>query len=176
MLLLGKNPGIVHCHANVETSPGIEDNYYVLAAALKQAKIGDLKIAAVESSKNLNDTMESESTTSSSSISSYLSEKHQSEKDGLSYIAGYLAKKHKEIYPYLGDYLYKKDTAHNYCIPSWIQNLSFGCLTQPSEEWSQQVIKMDKYFQKMHKDEFCDLKEIVKRTTEYVAKKKHRCS
>lgn len=54
-----------------------------------------------------------------------------SEKDGLIYIAGYLAKRHLTKYPHLGEFTYKTDEAtslHSYNMPSWLQSLSYGDL------------------------------------------------
>lgn len=57
---------------------------------------------------------------------------------------------------------------HSYShFPSWIQNLSFGGLIQPSDKWLDQVSKMDKYFLKLHNDNFSFKKNIVRETTKY---------
>lgn len=175
MILLGKNPGLVTANSNVETSLGIQNEEYLLATALKQAKLGNIEIAEESSNDHLRDRIDSESTTSSSSIHSKDSLKGESEKDGLAYIAGYLAKKHKESHPDLGKYTYKIDkgiSQHSYShFPSWIQNLSFGGLIEPSDKWLDYVNKMDTYFQKLHKNNFHFTKNIVKRTTQYILSK-----
>ncbi|KAJ8938178.1 hypothetical protein NQ314_011586 [Rhamnusium bicolor] len=41
MILLGKNLGMVHTHSNVVTPIGTEKEEYLLASAMKQAKIGN---------------------------------------------------------------------------------------------------------------------------------------
>lgn len=81
-----------------------------------------------------------------------------------------MARKHKEKYANLGNYTYQlKETAslHNYAIPSWVQSLSFGGLTEPAEEWLQ-VTKMDKYFIRFHPEKFSFSKEILKKTTNQI--------
>lgn len=39
MILLGQNPGIVRTNSNVETSPELEQEEYLLVSALQQAHI-----------------------------------------------------------------------------------------------------------------------------------------
>lgn len=56
----------------------------------------------------------------------------------LEYIAGYLAKKIKSSNPPLGDYTYKIKN-HNYHLPSWVQQLSYGGLIKPTPEWHKKV-------------------------------------
>lgn len=174
MILLGKNPGLVTAHSNVGSSPGIEHEEYLLASALKQAKLGNIKITE-EDCNDQHDRIDSESMTSSSSSHSKDTLQGESEKDGLAYIAGYLAKKHRDSHPDLGKYTYTLNESinqHNYShFPSWIQNLSFGGLIQPSDEWLDHVTKMDKYFQKFHKDTFYFKKNIIKKTAEYILSK-----
>ncbi|KAJ8945015.1 hypothetical protein NQ314_009337 [Rhamnusium bicolor] len=41
MILLGKNLGMVHTHSNGVTPIGIEKEEYLLASAMKEAKIGN---------------------------------------------------------------------------------------------------------------------------------------
>lgn len=176
MIILGKNPGLVSSHSNIEGSPGIEHEEYLLANALKQAELGSITIPAESFEDQPEDRLfDSESTTSSSSIHSKDNLKEESEKDGLAYIAGYLAKKLKEKHPELGKYTYQINEGinmHSYGhFPSWIKNLSFGGLIQPSDEWLDQVQRMDKYFVKLHKDNFKFKKHIIKRTTRYISTK-----
>lgn len=173
MILLGKNPGLVQTHSNVDTSPGIQNDQFLLATAIKHAKLGDINIPELEITALPHDRIETDDM-SSSSGSSFLSGREESEKDGLSYIAGYLAKKHREKYPSLGTYTYEtKDTTslHTYAVPSWIQNLSYGGLIEPSETWLAQVMSMEKYFVKLHKETFSNPKKIVKNTSNYISNK-----
>lgn len=174
MILLGKNPGLVSKHSNTGTSPGLQEEEYLLSSILKQASLGHIDIPQenMEIEEAEKPILDTDSTTSSSS--NHSSSKGESEKDGLAYIAGYLAKKHRLKYPHLGQYTYQTEKAnalHSCSMPSWIQSLSFGGLTQPSDEWTQQVTLMDKYFQKYHRQEFCDKKDVIKKTTEYIATK-----
>lgn len=176
MILLGKNPGLVTIHSNIQDSPGLAEEDYLLASVIKQAKLGNIQIKKdVCEISGLDENIDTQSSTSSSSFSSSTSDKNESERDGLIYIAGFLAKKHKTQYPHLGEYSHITKEAfnfHSYArCPSFIQNLSYGGLIEPSEEWKQQVFKMDKYFQKFHKDKFSVKKEIVKKTTEYICSK-----
>ncbi|KAJ8950612.1 hypothetical protein NQ314_007838 [Rhamnusium bicolor] len=65
MILLGKNPGMVHTHSNVVTSIGTEKEEYLLASAMKQAKIGNITIEKPENI--LEDVADSSSSSSSTS-------------------------------------------------------------------------------------------------------------
>lgn len=167
MILLGKNQGIVQSHSNV-TIPSEMNEEYLVASALKQAHIN---VVNVEKPTDEKDVQEDDSASSSSTFSL---ERGMAEKDGLIYIAGYLAKKHLNEYPELGDYTYKSkemQNMHSYGLPSWLQSLSFGGLIQPSVEWKSQVEKMEKYFQKFHGNKFKEGKGIVTRTYNYIARK-----
>ena len=169
MILLGKNPGIVQTNSNVETSPELEQEEYLLVSALQQAHIETLQLPEPHNIVNI---AQSESSASSgSTIMS--SEKDASEKDGLIYIAGYLGKRHLTKYPHLGQFTYKTDEAtslHSYNMPSWLQSLSYGGLVQPSNEWVEQVNTMESYFQKFHKNKFKRGKGIIARTGKYIRK------
>ncbi|KAJ8933836.1 hypothetical protein NQ314_013758 [Rhamnusium bicolor] len=170
MILLEKNPGMVHTHSNVVTSIGTEKEEYLLASAMKQVKIGNITIEKPENI--LEDVADSSSSSSSTSWDMSSVSRTASEKDGLIYIAHYLAKKHLKDHPYLGQYTYESKEVinlHSYSIPSWIENLSFGCLG--SDKWAQQVEEMEKYFNKFHKENFRQGKYIVKRTINYITKK-----
>ncbi|KAJ8938914.1 hypothetical protein NQ314_011290 [Rhamnusium bicolor] len=172
MILLGKNPGMVHTHSNVVTPIGTEKEEYLLASAMKQAKIGNITIEKPENM--LEDVADSSPSSSSTSSGMSSVSRMASEKDGLLYIAGYLAKKHLKDHPYIGQYTYESKEVinlHSYSIPSWIESLSFGGLIQPSDKWAQQVEKMEKYFNKFHKENFRQGKHIVKRTINYITKK-----
>lgn len=76
MILVGKNPGLVTAHSNVQSSPGLEEEEYLTASAIKQARLGNIEIESTQlESQLIDDNIETGSTTSSSSISSHMSEK-----------------------------------------------------------------------------------------------------
>uniref|UniRef100_A0A1Y1JYN8 Transposable element P transposase-like C-terminal domain-containing protein n=1 Tax=Photinus pyralis TaxID=7054 RepID=A0A1Y1JYN8_PHOPY len=99
MILLGKNPGMVQTNANVEISPEIKQDEYLLSSVLKRARIieripevvetefikmnTDVALTKVQESRDFSDR----------SIIPSTSGREMSENDGLVYIAGYLAKK-----------------------------------------------------------------------------------
>ena len=71
------------------------------------------------------------------------------ERDGLEYLAGWVAYKHKKV-SWLGQPTREganKSYAH---LPSWVQQLSFGGLMQPSSEWLSAAEKMEDIFNKFH--------------------------
>ncbi|KAB0805345.1 hypothetical protein PPYR_02315 [Photinus pyralis] len=170
MILLGKNPGMVQTHSNVEI-PKEMDGEYLMAAAVKQAQLKNLVVTEPSSTEEteLNESFSSESTASDAPL-----RKSWVEDDGTQYLAGFIAKKFIHKYPYLGGHSYKDEEAlnlHSYAMPSWVQSLSFGGLIQPSAEWMRQMQVMETYFIKFHKDNFSPGKIIIKRTTNYIIKK-----
>lgn len=62
------------------------------------------------------------------------------EEDGFQYVAGWIARKFKNEFPELGS-ITKANEEHKYTLPSWLDHLSFGGLTTPSNEWMQ-VVKL----------------------------------
>lgn len=78
MIILGKNPGLVTSHSNIEGSPGIENEAYLLARVLKQANLGNINIE--DPKDQLDEKFDSESTSSSSSIVSKDGIRGESEK------------------------------------------------------------------------------------------------
>lgn len=71
------------------------------------------------------------------------------EENGFSYVAGWIAKKFKNEFPQLGSLTTNyKYIEHQYSLPTWLNHLSFGGLTSPSDEWMQVVTSMEKKFNK----------------------------
>lgn len=71
------------------------------------------------------------------------------EKDGLQYLAGWVAKKLKTSHPELGHYTYQNEnkTFHStYSLPSWLKFLSFGGLTEPTSEFMADCLELEKLF------------------------------
>ena len=96
MILLGKNPGLVQKSANVGIPVECEDDSYVLAAALKRANIENIQITEPQPVNVEDDASSTNSPTGSISSTS------AAEKDGLLYVAGYLAKNFLKEYSSLG--------------------------------------------------------------------------
>ena len=171
MILLGKNPGLVQKNCNVDISEELEGDDFLTTHALKRANIKSLHIP--DTPEQPEDISDRDINSASSSCMTFSIQRQESEEDGELYLAGYLARKHREDYPHLGQYTYKAQESnhHNYAIPSWLQNLSFGGLTEPSREWAAQALELEKYFKKRHKINFKSNHNIVKSTTSYLTKK-----
>ncbi|KAJ8912457.1 hypothetical protein NQ315_002823 [Exocentrus adspersus] len=112
MILLGKNPGLVQKQTNVQVE---EENEFLLTTAIKKARIQCSNIPEPDQGISTIEEIGSEISEGSFTSSSESSATNISEKDGLIYIAGYLAKKMKDKYPDLGKYTYKiKESMHTY--------------------------------------------------------------
>ncbi|KAI5704495.1 hypothetical protein M8J75_006003 [Diaphorina citri] len=165
-ILLGKNPGIVSVNTNVAVAP----EEFLTSKALHKAKvpikIDDGDIDNVDEYIECIEGIEGEAN-STIDLPDELSS--SAEADGLCYVAGYLARKYKEKFPNLGT-ISRGQGHHDYSIPSWIQHLSFGGLTEPSPEWMDQVNSMEKCFLSLHGNDFAFKGKIVEETTNYVGK------
>ena len=77
----------------------------------------------------------------------------------------------------MGRYTKTKDTPastdHQYATSSWVKHLSFGGLTEPTEEWLTQAKYLECIFKKYHKDYISKKPNIVKFITNKIKK---RCS
>jgi hypothetical protein len=109
-------------------------------------------------------------TTSTFTTSSASRSGRASESDELIYLPGFLAKQNLTKRPYLVTFTHTTKDLTFHAMPSWLQSLSFDGLIEPSSEWLSQVKIMEKYYQKYHKQQFQEGKNIIKRTTEYTKK------
>jgi hypothetical protein len=165
MILLGKNPGITQSHMKVELQPEEIKEEFLLA----KAKMINFTVTEPLGNEEIPDDSSSTSTCTTSAASR---SGRASESDELIYLPCFLAKQNLTKHPYLGTFTHttKDLTFHTYAMPSWLQSLSFGGLIEPSSEWLSRVKIMEKYYQKYHKQQFQEGKNIIKRTTEYTKK------
>lgn len=154
LIILGKNPGILHAEVNTEDHTNEE---YLVATVCKEADV------IVDNPELLDhDGHGSDSDSNHSYLSNVSSSSGEIERetttDALEYIAGYLAKKFKDAnldHPLdLGDYTKNSKSVRDYDLPSWVRQLSYGGLIQPSNEWLKKVVKFNKYFLKYHGEHF----------------------
>jgi 87kDa Transposase len=68
------------------------------------------------------------------------------EVDGEEYLAGFMAKKLRQKFEYMGDYSYNVEKE------SYTKKLSLGGLIIPSDLWMKQFKTLEKYFIKYHGD------------------------
>lgn len=158
MIILGKNPGVIQRQTNTIDA---DQDEFIVAKALNKAQITIPESSCLPAELHTKD-LENEQISHAEIV-------QQSEEDGLEYIAGYIAKKFKDKYPYLGNFTHKIDTEHNYTVPSWVRHLSYGGLTSPSETWLQEFKNIVSSFTLFHKDNVQRGKNVLKRTTDFVA-------
>jgi len=158
MLILGKNPGITSQQTN---TTHVNNEEFMVATALKKI---NLKINNVE---NLD---ESGSTTESDNDSlQEIDNKYEMEEDATEYLAGWVAKKFKIQFPELGSTTTKcnleSPLEHDYQIPTWIHHLSYGGLIAPSQDFKNKVIRIERLFKKITKNQIPKRLGVVKYLT-----------
>lgn len=142
MIVLGKNTGRLRTNTNTKETR----DEFLLGQVLKKScvNVGVIKYEEDDTLKEDEEDQEHES-----------AEKTEKEKlkvetnvssDGLSYIAGWMAKRLRRKYPNLGNYTYKQDKT-----TTWISELSVGGLTEPTREFNTAVSKMETLFNKFTK-------------------------
>ena len=148
MIMLGKNPGVFDSRVNTEAEVLDE---YVVSRVLQAA------ILQVTTEHN-NVTIGSHSSSSFFSLSSneslkksdFIATSQETTEDALEYIAGYLANKYKDSLPDLGQFTCKIRNDHPTNIPSWVQQLSYGGLIKPTDQWLKIIKTWNTYFEIHH--------------------------
>lgn len=173
-LLLCKNPGMIQESANVIIPEEVQcdflvrETFHQARLTLPEDTIGERPEEELIISEDIESLNGSATTVSISENMTFV------ERDGLIYLAGAVARKHKVLFPYLGKYTKDLEVPfqeHSYCLPSWISHLSFGGLIEPSDQWYSEVLSMEKYFRKLHNETFKFKKNITEKTTAYVTSK-----
>lgn len=98
------------------------------------------RVPEVESIKEIFNSSTSTSTPLAQENIAVNPQTNTAEEDGFQYVAGWTARKFKNEFPELGS-ITKANEEHKYTLPSWLDHLSFGGLTTPSDEWMQ-VVKL----------------------------------
>lgn len=134
--------------SNVNTEEPVATEY-VSATALQKADVetpdDDLDVSCNSSFQG--DTLSS-STSSGAGKSQELVISGEMNHDSLDYIAGYMAKKFKRMVANLEKYTYQIKREHEFSLPSWVKQLSYGGLMMPEDDFLNRV-KMGKTFQKI---------------------------
>lgn len=168
MIILGKSPGVVQSNSNY--LPPLDEEF----VAPKVYKSCEMKLT-VEGLK-IPPTIGTVVSSDGSSLSSADSDfqfKSVTEKDGHIYLSGWICRKFRTKYPFLGNYTYQRKESpdlidYNFCENNIVQTLSHGGLMEPSKEWLRQSLKLEQHFLKCHKDGTFRYKENVsRRLTKY---------
>lgn len=174
MIILGKTPGIIQKNVNTEDH-GSEE--YVIAKILNRTGVevyvdAENEVMLLNHSSSFNDS----SSHMSSDISSVSSNEDENEErmseievDGLHYSAGWIAKRLKSSHPELGSLT--STLEHSYNLPSWVNHLSFGGLTEPSYSWKSDIIILEKLFTVYLGSGLRYISNIVKKLTKKICTK-----
>jgi len=145
-VILGKNPGIVQVNANTESQTPDE---YLLSSLFKKTGVNimdsimECELIDDGEEYRIFDEVNAPIPNDGEQQSS------QMEDDGLLYVAGWLAKKFKKTHN-LGDYTYKLKIDHSYTNTTWIQQLSYGGLIQPNENFMGLINQWNSMFLNHH--------------------------
>lgn len=167
IIVLGKNPGVIQEKLNIEMNHDVTDvEEYLVANVMATANI-NINLDYEENNAELSDS----SLSSSESLSATNDLQNNSEEDGFIYLCGWLARKFKNKYPYLGNYTKDTKPDHSYSTPSWLQHLSFGGLTEPTTDWINKAKDFEKLFKKFHTEKINTDTNVTKRLTNLIKKK-----
>lgn len=164
-ILVGKDPDLVQENTNIVRRKGTENEHFSLANVLQQARV-EVNIAPPHVKDNL-----LLSSSSSETLKNVTEDERYGEtlKDGLEYIAGWLAYKFKGKYPHLSDPMKCAPQEHSYMLPSWIRQLSFGGLASPSTDFLMQVKIMERCFQKLVENpNFINKNNMVQKVSHFI--------
>jgi tyrosyl-tRNA synthetase len=93
------------------------------------------------------------------------------EEDGLKYLAGFIAKEIISKNPNLGKFLEPRQITSTVNAPSWLRQISYGSLIEPSENFFQAILRYDHCFKKFHKAKINSKQNIVKTLSAKIYKK-----
>lgn len=166
MIILGKNPGVTSNQTNTTDTNNEE---FLLAKTMKKI---DLKINYV--SENIYDSEYTTDTNSDSeSIVNNCNDKIEMVQDAVEYLAGWVAKTFRLKFPELGSTTTeqnskKSSNGHDYEMPPWINHLSYGGLIVPSDEFKNNIIRIERLFNKITKHKIPEGRGVVKNLTKKV--------
>ncbi|KAK3924472.1 Transposable element P transposase [Frankliniella fusca] len=154
MIILGKNPGIVQANANALDRSKDDGGEFLTVVALqtiKEEMSGNTTPSTPLPDEDLlSEDVDDPSILEPNAPRNTLEEKM--ENDGVTYLAGWVAYKHKNV-TWLGKPTREgTNSLGAHLLPSWVQQLSFGGLMEPSAEWLSAALEMEKIFKEFHKD------------------------
>jgi hypothetical protein len=91
-------------------------------------------------------------------------------KEGLKYIAGFIAKKFRIKYPHLGTKTIDKADVEDF-DSKWIIALSRGGLTLPSKEFLSKICLFEKIFKEIHGNGLNTQHGVIETTIQYILKR-----
>jgi len=165
MIILGKNPGIVQANSNALDRSKDTGDEFVTATAMRIIE-EDLSSEELRNHPDepeecadieMETPLEQERTVNRSVT-------EQMDFDGLEYLAGWVAYKHKKE-TWLGCATRDGPRKSYLHLPSWVQHLSFGGLMDPSPEWMQKCKEIEAIFQKFHGSEINKGPKTVQKCT-----------
>lgn len=167
MIILGHNPGTLQSQANTISR---EEEDFIVAKVLRETEI--LETSSRQTTVSLE--IESVSSTSSSSVRTEdrptTSFSEDCGENGLKYLAGYIAKKFISKFAYLGEFT-KPNFDCSLPAPSWIQQISYGSLVQPSDMFFTEVQRYEKVFRKFHGKKINKNKGVINVLSKKIHKK-----
>lgn len=166
MIILGKNPGVVSNQSNTSDSNNEE---FLVATTIKQV---DLKLNNVfENTNNIESCTDTAS--DNESMESNCNEKNEMVQDAVEYLAGWVARTYRHKFPELGlttteQNSNEKTHGHDYVMPSWISHLSYGGLIVPSYDFKIKILRIERLFKKITRQQIPKGQGVVKSLTKKI--------
>lgn len=149
LIILGKTDAVVQ--SNTNTIQENTEEVYIVGQVLRKTGV-ILEVIPNENSEtdSCSTISELDENQASTSMTPQVLNTTATEQDGFKYLAGWIARKFKKSYPNLGRYTYETQdkSFHTYSLPSWCQFLSFGGLTEPTPQFLEDCLQLEKMFNK----------------------------
>jgi hypothetical protein len=155
-----KMAGMVQSNLNTEDK---SEEDFIVAKVLRETEAVEHYSHATKFDKIDLESDSTSSTTSSEQVKRPIVEITEGcEEDGLKYLAGFIAKKFISKNPNLGKFLEPRQITSTVNAPSWLRQISYGSLIEPSDNFFQAIMKYDHSFKKFHKDKINSKQNVVK--------------
>lgn len=155
MIILGKNQGVLQANTN---TAALDDSEFVASKVLKISGVlnstGDCVSETLSTAMFTEESKTEEHIVATDNICAQSDFKFSNdlEDSAFEYLCGWVARKHKQQFPYLEDIDINVNSVTEVkpSNSSWVQHLSYGGLCKPSLIWLNQAKQLEKEFQVHH--------------------------
>ncbi|KAK3918928.1 Putative hydro-lyase [Frankliniella fusca] len=147
MIILGKNSAAVHANNNANS---LEQTLSRISEAALTDELDPDEPPEENSSEEEGAYQQGEGASSPNNPPppNYSDLQEEMKSDGIEFLAGGVAFKFKKEYKNLGHPT--REGKQSNLLPSWVQQLSFGGLMEPTPEWLEKAHSIEKHFNSFH--------------------------